>query len=326
MPQLRCPILALPVPDQMNTATQAPPPAQSKAKQPVPQSAGRALLWMGGALTCFSLVAISGRGASAAGVTTMQLMCYRSIVALVLVVLAMLATRPGLAQIRTSRIPMHGLRNGLHFIAQYSWFSALTMIPLAQLFALEFTAPLWVAILAPIFLAERLTAIRLLAATIGFAGVLTIVRPGTLVLDQGSIYALVAALGFAASMVATRTLMRTDTILCFLFHMSWSQALLAGALLWPELRTPTPEGLFWVVMVGVSGLAAHFSLARAFTYADAIIVAPMDFLRLPLIAFVGLLLYQEPLDPYVLAGGAIVVAGNLINLLGEHRRRARQRG
>lgn len=281
-----------------------------------------ALIWMGGSLISFSLVAISGRGAHAAGVDTMHLMLFRSLVAVVILMAVLPLTARGFGQLATRSPGLHGLRNLLHFGAQYAWFTALSLISLAQLFALEFTAPLWVAILAPLFLSEKLTGPRIAAAVLGFAGVLVVVRPSAEGLSEGTMFAMLAALGFAASMVVTRALVRTDTVLCFLFHMAWSQALLAGVLLGGRLEMPSPEGMMWVGLVGVAGLAAHFSLARAFVHADAIIVAPMDFLRLPLITIVGVLFYSEPLEPMVFIGGGIVILANLINIWFESRRRA----
>jgi len=82
--------------------------------------------------------------------------------------------------------------------------------------------------------------------------------------------------------------------------------------------------MFWITMIALAGLSAHYSLVRAFSLADAILVAPMDFLRLPLIAVVGALIYAEPLDPIVLIGGAVVIAGNVLNLWGERRAKAAQ--
>ena len=280
-----------------------------------------AMGWMSGALVSFCMVAIAGRGAGAAGVPVMDLMCYRSVVALVIIALVIPFTGGGLRQLASRRLGLHLLRNAFHFTAQFSWFNALALISLAQLFSLEFTAPLWVAILAPVFLAERLTWSRVAAAGLGFLGVLVIVQPGTVAMNPGTMFALLAALCFASSMVVTRALMRTETATCFLFHMAWMQTVAAATLLGWSFTPPTPVQAVWIFLVGLFGLTAHLSLARAFTHADAIIVAPMDFLRLPLIAVVGLYLYGEPLDPIVLAGGGLVVLANLINVWREHRAR-----
>jgi drug/metabolite transporter (DMT)-like permease len=284
------------------------------------QNVVAALAWMAVALASFVAIAISGRAAGQ-GVDTMHLMFYRSIVALILVT-GMIAVSPaGLRQIATRRLALLATRNVIHFIAQFSWFYALMIIPLAQLFAVEFTAPLWVAVLAPVLLKERLTATRLLAAAIGFLGIIVIVRPGAVPVSAGTLLALVAALGFAGSMIATKRLVVTETILGFLFHMSWMQMVMAGIAILPDPHLPTLETFKWIGAVALFGVSAHFSLARAFTHSDAIIVAPMDFLRLPLIMGVGFLLYAEPVEVWVLAGAAIVIAANVINLVGERKRR-----
>lgn len=271
------------------------------------------------ALASFTLVAISGRAAGKS-IDTMHLMFYRSAIALAIVIILMLFTRAGLAQVRTHRIGLHTVRNSIHFVAQYSWLSALMLIPLAQLFAVEFTAPLWVALLAPLVLGERLTVLRIIAALIGFIGILVIVRPGTVPISTGTLFALTAALGFAGSMITTKSLVRTETIFSFLFHMSWMQLLISGLLVAHDFKVPAPETFQWIGALAVTGMMAHFSLARAFTHADAIIVAPMDFLRLPLIMVVGFVLYNEPVEQTVLIGAAIVIAANFLNIFGERRR------
>jgi drug/metabolite transporter (DMT)-like permease len=282
-----------------------------------------ALAWMGGALASFSLVAIAGREASR-HVTTLELIAYRSWISLAMMLVIILASGAGLAAFRSQRSGLHLVRGAIHFGAQFSWLKALTLIPLAQLFALEFTAPLWVALLAPALLGERLTVARMLSALIGFAGVLVVVRPGQAALDAGTILALASAVGFALSMLTTKILTRSDGTLTILFYMFAVQSvvslvlpLFVGGLAWPS-----SDGWIWTTAVAVFGLTAHFSLARAFAHADAMIVAPMDFLRLPLIAVIGVMLYREALDPYVLAGGAVVASANLFNIWAERRRKA----
>ena len=272
------------------------------------------------ALASFIAIAIAGRAAGQ-GVDTMHLLFYRSIAALIFVTILIAASPSGMRQIATRRLTLHAIRNAIHFIAQFSWFYALMIIPLAQLFAVEFTAPLWVAVLAPIVLREPLTATRIVAAAAGFIGILVIVRPGAVPVSAGTMLALLAALGFAGSMIATKRLVATESILGLLFHMSWMQMVMAGIAILPGPEVPSLVTFQWITAIALLGLSAHFSLARAFTHGDAIIVAPMDFLRLPLIMGVGFLIYSEPVEISVLAGAAIVVAANLINLLGERRKR-----
>jgi drug/metabolite transporter (DMT)-like permease len=283
----------------------------------------RALAWMTGALVSFTVVAIAGREAGRS-VGTVDIMFWRNLLGLV-VVTAIAAASAGLGALRTGRPGLHLLRNMVHFGGQFSWFHALGLMPLAELFALEFTAPLWVAVLAPLLIGERLTVSRITAALLGFAGLLVIVRPGYLGLGPGSAFALASAIGFALSLIATKRLTRTDGALQILFYMSLLQTIFGGTILAASgFALPPAPTVAWLVAVGIAGLTAHLSMTRAFDYADAIIVAPMDLLRLPLIALVGLGVYAEPLDPWVAVGAAVIIAGNLVNIWFERRAAARR--
>ena len=277
----------------------------------------RALAWMGVALGSFTSVAIAGREA-ARGATTLEMMFYRCLISLV-IVLAIVMVGPGLKAMRTTRLTLHSVRGVIHFIAQYSWLSALTMIPLAQLFALEFTAPIWVALLAPLLLGERLTQTRLAAAVVGFLGMVIVAQPGMVAFNAGIGLGLVAAIGFALSMLATKTLTQGESPLRILFYMFVIQTALSLLLLIGGIRVPDLVTMGWISIIALAGLSAHYSLVRAFALADAIIVAPMDFFRLPLIAVVGAMVYAEPFDPIILLGGVVVIAGNVLNLWGERR-------
>jgi len=280
----------------------------------------RALGWMVVALASFTSVAIAGREA-ARGATVLEMMFYRCLISLA-VVLIVVQLGPGLKAMRTTRLPLHLVRGSVHFIAQYAWLSALTMIPLAQLFALEFTAPIWVALLAPLLLGENLTKLRLAAAALGFIGTIIVAQPGTMAIGPGVGLALVSSVGFALSMLATKTLTKGESPLRILFYMFVVQAVMCTLLLIGGIRLPDAVTMLWIGVIALAGLSAHYSLVRAFALADAILVAPMDFLRLPLVAVVGVLIYAEPLDPIVLFGGLVVIAGNVLNLWGERRARA----
>lgn len=277
-----------------------------------------AVLWMMGSLVFFSLVAIGSREATRE-LTVMELMFWRNLTALAFLSAIVMATTGSLATFRTPQLGAHMVRNVIHFAGQWAWLTGLTLIPLAQLFALEFTAPLWVAVLAPFILKEKLTRVRLLAAALGFAGALVVVKPGTASLTPGAIAALSAAVGFAVSLILVKRLIRVDSATTVLFYMVFLQAFPSFVLSWSNLHWPQTATLMWVIVLALSSLAAHFSLARAFALADAIVVAPLDFLRLPLIAVVAAMFYAEPLDPMVLVGGGVIVAANLFNMWGERR-------
>ncbi|TCM77354.1 DMT family transporter [Rhodovulum steppense] len=281
----------------------------------------RAALWMTGAILSFSSMAVAGRAVSVE-LDTFELMLYRSVIGIVLVVgLAGLAGRLG--EVSRQRLGLHFVRNVFHFTGQNLWFLALALIPLAQVFAMEFTAPLWVALLAPLILGERLTRARALAALTGFAGILIVARPDPMALEPGALAALGAALGFAGSALFTKRLTATQSIVSILFWLTVMQAGMGlvcagidGQIAWPSAAAWVP-----LAVLGVAGLMAHYCLTSALMVAPAIIVMPLDFLRLPVIAVVGMLLYGEPLEAAVFLGAAVILAANLLNLRTELRPR-----
>ena len=164
----------------------------------------KAAFWMIGAMISFSLMAISGREL-APELNTFEIMFFRSLIGLVIVVTigALAGTLP---QIKTDRLGLHVLRNTAHFTGQNLWFLAVAFIPFSQLFALEFSTPLWVALLAPMFLGEALTRRRLLSVGIGFGGVLIVARPDLSQLDPAISAAMACAICFACSLMATKKL------------------------------------------------------------------------------------------------------------------------
>jgi drug/metabolite transporter (DMT)-like permease len=274
-------------------------------------------LWMGGALFSFLSMAIAGRELSAE-LNTFQILFFRS--AIGLAIISLILCRSGWQQVKTQKPVMHLIRNCAHYVGQYGWFYAISIIPLAQVFAIEFTIPIWTAVLAPFLLKERLTPMRLLVIAIGFAGILIILRPGAVPLEIGALSALIGAVGYALSHTLVKKLTRTDTPLCIIFYMTVIQlpmGAIPSALDW---TTPSLGMVPWLVVVGATALSAHYCMARAFAHADAMVVVPMDFLRLPMVAILGLTFYGEPLDPWVLAGAAVIFGAIFLNIATERRR------
>lgn len=278
-----------------------------------------AALWMIGAVVSFSTMAVAGR-AVFEELDVYQLMFYRSALGLPLILVFAAFGKGGLRQFRTRRIGLHIARNLSHLVGQFGWFFALAVIPLAQLFALEFTTPLWVTALAPLLLGESLTRMRLAAMALGFMGVLVVLRPGLADVSLGSIIMLIGAVGFAGSLMATKRMTVTEKPLTIIFYMTLIQTPVGLLLAINDLHWPTPVTGLWLILVAILGFTAHFCIIRAFSLADAIVVAPMDFLRLPIIAAVGVLIYGEALELWVFVGGALVLVGNYGNLMAEHRK------
>ena len=281
----------------------------------------RAALWMTGAIASFSSMAIAGRAVSLQ-LDTFEIMMYRSLFG-ICIVLGVAGFAGTLGQVTRRNMGVHLLRNMAHFTGQNLWFYAVTVIPLAQVFALEFTSPLWVLVLSPLILAERLTRVRVIAALLGFAGILVVTRPGAESLNMGVFTAALSAVGFALSIVFTKRLTRSETITCILFYLTIMQAVFgiicAG---WDgDIALPDATTLPWLLLIGCAGLLAHFCLTTALSIAPATVVVPIDFARLPLIAVIGMAFYNEPLDIFVFLGAALIFAGNYYNLLTETRRK-----
>lgn len=279
----------------------------------------KAALWMSGAILSFTAMAIAGRAVSFE-LDTFEIMMYRSFVGVVLVVLV--AGLAGtLGQVNRRNMGLHFVRNLSHFAGQNLWFFALTAIPLAQVFALEFTSPIWAILLSPLILREKLRPVGLLAALIGFFGILIVARPNPQTLDFGQIAAASAAIGFALSALFTRKLTRTESITCILFYLTVMQAafgvIFAG--FDGDIAMPSTENLPWLVLIACAGLIAHYCLTTALRLAPASVVMPIDFIRLPLIAVVGMTLYGEQIDIWVLVGAAVIFAGNYLNILSQIR-------
>ncbi len=280
---------------------------------------GKAALWMTGAIAAFTSMGVAGRELSVTH-DTFEIMFFRSLVGIFIVAIALTATR-GWSQITTRRIGLHGIRNVVHFTGQNLWFYAVGAIPLAQAFALEFSQPLWVVLLSPLLLKERLTTVRILAALAGFAGILLVTRPGTAPISIGMIAAATSAIFFALTAITTKSLTRVASIGCIMFWLTTMQAVLGllAAGFDGQITMPTPQTIPFLVLVGFAGLLAHFCITNALAIAPATVVVPCDFARLPTIAIVAFLLYDEPLDVWTMLGAVVIFSGIFLNVWSEKR-------
>ena len=279
----------------------------------------RAGIWMTGAMLSFTLMAISGRSL-ADKLDTFEIMTYRSLIGIV-IVLAVAFYAGTWRQFSTQRLGLHLVRNLFHFAGQNLWFFALIYVPLSQMFVFEFSSPLWVAIFAPLILSERLTLTRFFAATIGFFGILVVVRPDFSNLPPELIAAALCAIGFAGATITTKLLTRTETITCILFWLVALQAMFGFIMAGYDGQIDVPQGTEWgwLTLIGVCGLCAHFCITSALQLAPATVVTPLEFLRLPMVSIVGVWLYSEGLEWQVFVGALVVLGANWINIRAETR-------
>jgi drug/metabolite transporter (DMT)-like permease len=267
---------------------------------------------MAGWLTLMVVIAVAGREATRE-LSVFQIMLMRSVLGMSLL-WPLVHAAGGLSAMRTQRLPQHALRNGVHYAAQYGWFVALTLIPLAQLGSIEFTMPIWSAVLAVFFLGERMNGRKWLAVVLGLVGVAVIVRPSAGTVDAGQLIALACAFGFAISVVLVKSLTRTEAAITVIFWMLVIQSaigLVPALLVW---QWPSAQTWGWVLVVAFCGTYSHYCFARAMQHADTTVVVPMDFLRVPLTALAGWLVYSEQVDLLTGLGVLLILTGNALNL------------
>ena len=284
---------------------------------PPPQpSVPAAAAWMVGALTLFTLLGIASRELSYT-IGVFQIMFFRY--AFGFAMTAPVVFRHGLAGARTGSLKIQLLRNGSSFLGGIGWFYGITVLPLTLVFAIEFTAPMFVALMAVWWLGERLTPARIGALVLGFLGVLVILRPGVEAITPAVIGCLLGAIGIAGSHVGGKKLSGIDSPLVVVFYMNLIQLPMSAI---PALIFWKPIGwyeLFWGLVLGATASIGHICLTRAFRRADATVVVPMDFLRVPLIAVIAWAVYAEKIDLWVLAGAAIIFAGNYVAMRSERK-------
>jgi drug/metabolite transporter (DMT)-like permease len=281
---------------------------------------GRAVLWMSGAVLSFCVSAVSIREL-AARLNLFEVLTVRSVIGLAVLLALIAFRREFLADIKPRYMGLHLIRNTVHYGGQYVWAWAITLLPLATVFTIEFTMPMWIMVLAVLFLGERMTTSRIGSLVLGFLGVLVVLRPGMESFQPAALLTLLAAFLFAVSLIQTKQLTNHVSTFAIVFWMCAMQLPmgLAGSdpLFFQKLE---PAHIFWALGVGISGVSSHYCLSNAFRAGDASVVMPLDFLRIPLIALVGWLFYAEPVDVWVFAGAGLIVCGVLWNLRAEAKR------
>jgi drug/metabolite transporter (DMT)-like permease len=267
---------------------------------------------MFGTLLSFSLMAVCVRELSG-DVPTHQTLFIRSAIGLACISLILLFSKD-FHLFSTKRLTLHLTRNVFHFGGQYGWFLGIGLLPLAEVFALEFTVPLWTLLIAAILLGEKITSKKILSISLGIAGVLVILQPGIEIIDSASLIVLASAVCYGISHTLTKSLSSSESAMTVIFYMCLIQ--LPIGLILSINDWVWPEGIqwLWLAIIGLTALTAHYCMTKAMLYADAAVVVTLDFLRLPLIASVGIVLYDEGFEFALMVGGMIMLLANIINV------------
>lgn len=272
----------------------------------------KAAFWMALSIASFLGMTVAGRETTDV-LNVFEVLELRSVIGLI-ILMPLVLMRGGFPAMRTPRPWMHLGRNLAHYTGQAAWLYALTLIPLAVLVSIEFTTPIWTAILAVGFLGERLSRARVASIVFGLVGVAIIVRPGINSVSLGEFVVLGAAVSFGLSIVMVKSMTRTESVVRIIFWMLVIQSVLGLVPAIYEWKNPPLELWPWILVIGFTGMSSHFCMARALTYADATLISPMDFLRVPATALLGWMLYSERIDIFTAAGAALILTGNLLNL------------
>lgn len=272
----------------------------------------KAALWMAGWLVAMATMAVAGRE-TVSQLSAFQVMLLRSVIGFVLLQ-PLVFSVGGYGAMKTKHPWQHIWRNTVHYGAQFAWLVAITLIPLVQVISIEFTMPIWTAVLAVMFLGEKMNKWKLTAIALGLVGVWIIVRPDTGNIGTGQVISLLAAVGYSIAIILMKSLTRTDGVVRIVFWMLVIQTII-GIIPAIYFWKPVPDDLWgWIFVLAVCGTFSQFCIAKAMTYTDATIVVPMDFLRVPLTALAGWMVYSEVIDIYTATGAALILMGNLLNL------------
>jgi drug/metabolite transporter (DMT)-like permease len=219
--------------------------------------------------------------------------------------------RHGRLPVRTTRLKLHALRAVIGLSAMAGWFYAISIMPLAPAVALNFTVPLFAMIVAILLLGERPGLHRWGATIVGFAGVIVILQPGAIEIGLGPVLALSSALGFALSMSFIKMLSRTDSPSTIVFYQVLFMTPLSLGPALAVWQTPGWSEFAWLVALGTLATAAHLSMARSLSVAEASAVASLDFVRLPFVAAIGYFVFAEIPVAMTWIGGAIIIASSV---------------
>ena len=223
-------------------------------------------------------------------------------------------------EISSRRLVLHFGRAGL-LVASISFaFIALRFMTLADVTAISFTAPLFITVLAVLFLGEKVDRARWLAVLVGLAGVLIVVRPGSGLLSWGSLLPLLTALTFAGFQIVTRLIATTENTFATLFYTG-----LFG-LIWSSLALPfvwqSPHTWHWLafLMQGALGVAAHLCMIKAFSLAEASLLAPFNYSKLIWATVAGYIVFGNVPTWNTLAGASVIALAGLFIMMHERHK------
>ena len=284
----------------------------------------RGMLWMLAQTTCMVAMMAATRKLSLGGMPTYEVAFFRGFFGLLVMLpwlVVTLRTEPHI--LHPPEWKLVWFRNILSVVGILFWFAALGGIPISDVVAVQFTHPLFVVIGAALILRERVGLWRWSAVAIGAVGALIIIRPGYLPADPLVYAVLFSAMMNGGVQLITKHISGRVSGAVMVFYMN----LLILPVGLPFARSdwvwPSLGDLPWVLAVGLFGTLAHVFLARAMKAADASLVGPVDFIRLPIATLFGWVLFAEYSDLPTWIGAVIIIAAAIVIARREARLAAR---
>ena len=265
----------------------------------------------------FSIMGGLIRSVADSGMPVFEIVFLRNVAGLMFILPMFMNT--GLGALKTKRIGFYLSRSFFGFVSMLSWFYALTVLPLADAVALNFTAPIFTTILAIFVLREVVGIRRGSAMIVGFVGAMIILRPGLAEMSLGSYAAIMSAATMACSITCVKLLSRTEKTAAI---VAWTQILILPMSLIPAIIvwvTPTVDQVLLILAIGLLATIGHLSFTKSFSLVDASIVMPFDFFRLIFAALIGFIFFAQEPDLYTYIGAAVIFASSIYIAIRETR-------
>ena len=280
----------------------------------------RGASWMLGFILNITIMAISIRELSFK-YSSFEIQNFRNIFSIIIILSLYILNNK--VQIKTFQVKTNLIRNAFHFIGQSAWTWGLTVLPLAVVFSIEFTMPIWAAIIALIIFKEKITLNKIFFLIIGITGTWIILMPDTKYLGLYNLIVLSSAITYAIAHNFTKKLTNTDSILSILFFMSVIQLpfSLFGSIIFGDLHYNIIKEAPLIILLTITSLLAHYSLSSALKNSEASIVLPIDYIRLPLILFIGWYYYGEVVSSSTLVGSGLIIFGVIVFLNKGYKRK-----
>jgi drug/metabolite transporter (DMT)-like permease len=280
------------------------------------------IVWMTISMALFAGLAAFARAAMNAGMHPFQVVFLRNLLATLM--LSPLLLWRGASLVRSTQLPLYGVRVAVSLLSMLAWFYALSAIPIGEVTAISFLAPVFGTLGAIFLLGEKVRLRRWTAIMVGFLGAMIILRPGLAPLGVGQVCALFNAMsiGLVAIMIKQLTAGDDPDKIVYLTNLMLTPLSLVPALFvwtWPTLDAVVP-----VLGLGVTAVLGHVALVRGYAATDASLAMTFEFSRLPFAVAIAYLAFGETIDAWTWAGAGVIFAAS-VYIVRREAQLARQR-